>query len=224
MSVLPISAMVFVAAHLLISGTPLRGLLVRRIGEGPYRGLFSLIALGTLIWLIRAYNAATPEPLWAVTVLGWAPLALMPFALMSLVIGVTSPNPSLAGMEGRFRGEIQALGIFRVTRHPVQTGIALWALGHLLANGDTASIWFFGAMLALAVGGAVSLDRRKARNKGEAWRAFAGTTSLLPFAAILRGRNTFRGGEIGFWRPGLALAIYAILIAFHADLFGAMPY
>ena len=37
MSVLPISAIVFVAAHLLISGTPLRGLLVRRIGEGPYR-------------------------------------------------------------------------------------------------------------------------------------------------------------------------------------------
>ena len=172
----------------------------------------------------RAYNAATPEPLWAVTALGWAPLALMPFALMSLVIGVPSPNPSLAGMEGRFRGEIQALGIFRVTRHPVQTGIALWALGHLLANGDTASIWFFGAMLALAVGGAVSLDRRKARDKGEAWRAFASTTSLLPFAAILRGRNTFRGGEIGLWRPGLALAIYAILIAFHADLFGAMPY
>ena len=113
MNVLPLSAMVFVAAHLLISGTPLRGLLVRRIGEGPYRGVFSLIALGTLIWLIRAYNAATPEPLWAVTALGWAPLALMPFALMSLVIGVTSPNPSLAGMEGRFRGEIQALGIFR---------------------------------------------------------------------------------------------------------------
>ena len=81
MDLLPISAIVFVAAHLLISGTPLRGLLVRRIGEGPYRGLFSLIALGTLIWLILAFNPATPEPLWAVPALRWAPLVLMPFAL-----------------------------------------------------------------------------------------------------------------------------------------------
>ena len=224
MDVLPLSAIVFVAAHLLISGTPLRGFLVGRIGEGPFRGLFSLIALGTLIWLIRSYNAATPELLWAVPALRWAPLVLMPFALMLLVTGVTSPNPSLAGQEGRFRGGIQALGIFRVTRHPVQAGIALWALGHLLANGNTAALWFFGAMLTLAVGGSVSLDHRKTREKGEAWKAFARTTSLVPFVAIFRGHNAFHGREIGLWRPGLGLAIYAILIAIHANLFGVMPY
>lgn len=224
MDLLPISAIVFVAAHLLISGTPLRDFLVRRMGVPLFQGLFSLIALGTLIWLIVAFNAATPEPLWAVSALRWAPLVLMPFALVLLVTGLTSPNPSLAGLEGRFRGEIQALGIFRVTRHPVQVAIALWALGHLLAKGNTASLWFFGAMLALAVVGSMSLDRKKARQKGEAWAAFASTTSLIPFAAIFRGRNAFHGREIGLWRPGLGLAIYAILIAFHGDIFGVRPY
>lgn len=224
MELLPISAIVFVAAHLLISGTPLRGVLVRLIGDKGFQGLFSLIALATLVWLIMAFNSATPEPLWAVPALRWAPLALMPFALMSLVLGVTAPNPSLAGMEGRFRGEIQARGIFRVTRHPVQIGIALWALGHLLANGDTASSWFFGAMLTLAVAGSISLDRKKTRERGEVWKAFASTTSLVPFAAIISGRNAFHGREIGLWRPGLGLAIYAILIAFHANLFGVPPY
>ena len=224
MDLLPISAIVFVAAHLLISGTPLRGLLVRAIGEKGFQGLFSLIALGTLIWLILAFNSATPEPLWAVPTLRWAPLVLMPFALVLLVTGVTSPNPSLAGHEGRFRDGIQARGIFRVTRHPVQMAIALWAAGHLLVNGDTASIWFFGAVLTLSVGGSVSLDHKKAREKGEAWTAFVSATSLVPFAAIFRGRNVFHGGEIGLWRPGLALVIYAILIAFHAAFFGVMAY
>lgn len=224
MDALPISAVVFVAAHLLISGTSLRGLLVRRLGAGVFQGLFSLIALATLVWLVQAFNNATPALLWAVPALRWAPLVLMPFALVLLVTGLTSPNPSLAGQEGRFRGEIQARGIFRVTRHPVQTGIALWAIGHLLANGTSASLWFFGAMLTLAVAGSISLDRKKIREKGEAWTAFANTTSLLPFAAILSGRNAFHGREIGLWRPGLGLAIYAILIVFHANIFGVTPY
>ncbi|MEE8434918.1 MAG: NnrU family protein [bacterium] len=224
MDVLPISAVVFVAAHLLISGTPLRGFLVRRIGEGPFRGLFSLIALGTLIWLIRAYNAATPELLWVVPALRWAPLALMPFALMLLVTGVTSPNPSLAGQEGRLRKEIKVRGVIRITRHPANMGIALWAMSHLLANGDVGSLWFFGSLLALSVAGSASQDQRKAREAGPHWEAFARSTSLLPFAAILAGRNTLRAGEIGLWRPGLGLAIYAILIFVHPYLFGVAAY
>lgn len=224
MDTLPLAAIVFIGAHLGISGTPLRRLMVGRIGEGPYRGLFSLVALGSIIWLVRAYAAAPLEPLWDVVWLRFFPLAVMPLALALLVAGLTAPNPSLAGQEGRFSGAIEARGILRVTRHPVQMAIALWAVAHLLANGDTASVWFFGALGTLSVAGSVSLDHKKAGEIGERWRAFAATTSVMPFGAIAAGRNALRLGEIGWWRIGLALAIYAILIAAHPYLIGVRAY
>lgn len=224
MDSLPLAAIVFVAAHILISGTPLRDLLTRWMGPGPYQAFFSLIALATLVWLIRAYGAAVTETLWAIPALRWAPLVLMPFSLMLLVAGLTAPNPSMAGQAGLFKDGIPARGVFRVTRHPVQIGIALWALGHLVANGDSAALWFFGALLALSVAGSISLDRKKSRLQGEAWVAFSKTTSLLPFAAILGGRNTLKLGEIGWWRLGLGLAVYVILILVHANLFGVAAF
>ena len=41
--------------------------------------------------------------------------------------------------------------IKRMLKHPMLVGVKLWALAHLLANGDLASIILFGAILAWAV-------------------------------------------------------------------------
>lgn len=221
---LPLAAIVFVAAHIVFSGTPLRGKLAGAIGEGPFRGLFSLIALAAMVWLVWAYGNAPLNELWDVEVLAWVPLVLMPFALILLVAGITAPNPSAAGQEGRFRGEIQARGILRITRHPLQMAIALWALGHLLVRGDTASLWFFGALLVLSVTGSISLDRKKAGQLGDRWRAFMVQTSLVPFAAIAAGRNRLSLQEIGWWRIVLGLAAYGLLLVGHEDLFGVGAY
>ena len=154
----------------------------------------------------------------------FVPLVAMPFALIGLVAGLTVPNPSMAGQESRFTEGIEASGILRITRHPVQMSIALWAMAHLMANGDAASLWFFGAVLALSLAGSLSLDRKKALEKGGHWIAFSESTSMVPFLAIASGRNSFRPAEIGLWRPALALLIYGILLAFHSYLFGPPPF
>ena len=81
-------------------------------------------------------------------------------------------------------------------------GVALWAFLHLVANGDLASILFFGAFLIVALAGAPSIDAKRRRALGAArWDAFASQTSIVPFAAIARGRNRFVAGEFGLWRP-----------------------
>ena len=53
MSSLPAAAIFFLGIHFFISGTPLRGKIVGLIGEGPFRGLFSLMSLIGIIWLCR---------------------------------------------------------------------------------------------------------------------------------------------------------------------------
>jgi hypothetical protein len=68
----------------------------------------------------------------------WKPIAiiLMLPASLLVVIGLTTPNPTSVAQEGRVGQPPQ--GIVRVTRHPFLTGVGLWALVHLIGNGDVA--------------------------------------------------------------------------------------
>ena len=57
---LGVAAAIFVGGHFLLSSTPLRRTLVARIGEQPFRGLFSLVALASIVWMSMAYGDAVP--------------------------------------------------------------------------------------------------------------------------------------------------------------------
>jgi uncharacterized membrane protein len=108
----------------------------------------------------------------------------------------------------------------RITRHPFLWGVALWALVHLIVNGDLAGLILFGALLVLALGGTVSIDAKRRRAFGEQWTQFAAVTSCVPFAAIAAGRNRLGAAllEIGIWRPLAALAVYAVVFYLHGRL------
>jgi len=208
--------------HLGLSGSPLRGVLVARIGEGPYRGLYSLVAAGALAWLILAW-AGAPRTilLWESTAwLRWIPVLLMPLAMVLLVAGLSGPNPTAAGQERQLGAADSVRGILRITRHPVQWAILLWALTHLAANGDAATLLFTGTIGLTSALGMVLIDRRKAREDPQVWSAFATASSLLPFAAIAAGRNRFVAGEIGWLRLGAALVLYGLAFHFHRWIAG----
>ena len=112
----------------------------------------------------------------------------------------------------------------RVTRHPFLTGVGLWAMVHLIGNGDAASLVFFATWAVVAVAGTVSIDAKRRRLLGAAWEPFAAQTSIVPFAAIAAGRNRFNPGEIGAWRWGIALVVYALLLGGHASVIGVSPF
>jgi uncharacterized membrane protein len=100
----------------------------------------------------------------------------------------------------------------------------LWALAHLLARGDMKSLVFFGTFAVLASVGTLLMDRRKQQSLGESWARFAAVSSNLPFLAILQGRNSFKGSEIGWRNPAIGLALYALFFWFHPMLFGIRAY
>jgi uncharacterized membrane protein len=116
-------------------------------------------------------------------------------------------------------------GVVRITRHPFLWGVGLWAAGHLMVNGDTASFLLFGSLLMLAFFGTSSIDAKRARAYGEDWGAFSAATSNVPFAAIAAGRQKLNLAEIGWWRIALAVAVWGAITFAHPYLFGvrALP-
>jgi len=221
MALLAVATAVFLATHF-VPSTPLRQAIVRSAGEKAYLGLYTLAAFATIGWMIYAYNRAPVQALWPG--LRLLPAIAMPFAFILIVCGVASRNPTAVGQDKTLKGEEPARGILRVTRHPVQWGILLWAAAHLLARGDLKALIFFGGFALLSALGMVLIDSRKARSLGEDWKRFAGATSNIPFVAIAQGRNRFDAAEIGFAKPLAGLALYAVFLLAHAWLFGARPY
>lgn len=170
--------------------------------------------------MILGYRAAPRLALWTPPAgLRALVIAVMPIAVALVVIGLTMLSPTAGGTDALERDDA-ARGILRVTRHPFLCGVALWAVLHLLVNGDAASLVLFGALLVLALIGPSSIDAKRERAFGARWRRFAARTSVLPFSAIAAGRNTLRLAEIGAWRAGLTLAAYAALLVFRGRLFG----
>lgn len=223
MGQLVLATLVFLATHF-VPATPLRAALVRRIGERAYLAVYSIVALAAIFWMVWAYNRAPLQPLWQVAGFRLVPLVVMPLSLILIAAGLMGRNPTAIGQGAALKATEPARGMIRVTRHPFMWGVILWALAHLLARGDLASLVFFGGFFALAALGGALIDRRKAATLGEDWKRFADVTSNVPFAAIAGGRNRFDVGEIGWKRIGVGLALYVVLLAVHPYLFGARPY
>jgi uncharacterized membrane protein len=212
----------FLLIHFGVSGSRLRDALVERLGPGRYRAAFALASILGLVWMIYAYRHAPAVPLWGSLVGSrLAAYVLVYVAFLFVVVGVTTPSPTRVGMEARLgQGPGVATGIVRITRHPFLWGVALWALVHLIVNGDLAALILFGSLLVLAVGGTFSIDAKRRRLFGEQWTRFAAVTSGVPFAAIAAGRNRLGPAlsEIGLWRPLAATVVYIAAFYLHGQL------
>ena len=210
----------FLATHFMPS-TPLRGALLKSLGQWGYTGVYSAIAFGMIGWMSWAYTRAPVEPLWPGV--RWLPALLMPISFVLLACGLFASNPTIVGMYRLLRNADPARGIIRVTRHPVMWAFLLWALAHLLARGDMKSLVFFGSFAVLAGLGTLLIDHRKAKTLGENWARFAAVTSNVPFLAIVQGRNRLDLKEIGLRNPLIGLALYGLFFWFHPQIFGANP-
>jgi uncharacterized membrane protein len=221
MEQLLLACALFLATHF-VPSTPLRGALVRTLGQWGYTGLYSLVAFAGIGWMIWAYGKAPLEPLWQG--LRLAPAIALPFAFVLLAGGLFARNPTMVGADKLLKSTEPARGMIRVTRHPLMWAFLLWAVAHVLARGDLKSLIFFGTFAVLAGLGTLLMDRRKRQTLGEDWQRFAAVTSHIPFAAILQGRNKFNAAEIGWRNPLIGLALYALFFWFHPTFFGARPW
>lgn len=218
------AACFFIGLHVGIAGTSLRDRAVEKLGETAYRGVFSVLSVLGIFWLAYAYRHAGYVETWGQ--LAWfKPLAagLMLVSFVFVVLGMTTSNPTAVGGENLLATDSPAQGIQRVTRHPFLWGVAIWALTHLIANGDLASLLLFGSLLVLVLVGMRSIDGKRMKAYGQHWEHYAAITSVIPFQAIAQGRNALVLNEFKWWQLVLAFLLYAGMMHFHKALFGVSP-
>lgn len=215
------AAALWFAIHPLIAGSRMRDHLAGRLGEAGFRGLFSLLSLATLVWLIRAYSSAAFYPLWfAPRPVYYVVLLLMPVAFVLLAGAFLVPNPTAVGAVHVLDRSEPARGALRISRHPFLWAVVVWGTAHVMVNGDVASLLFFGSLALTGLVGTFDIDRKRARAAPEAWARYRAVTSSIPFAAIAEGRNKLVLRELV--KPLLiATVLTAVLLHFHASWFGA---
>lgn len=221
MSHLALAGILFLLTHLGISSTPARGLLLGSLGERGYQALYSIIAAVTLVYFVMVFiGTSHTEFLWAPSLtLRWVALVLMAVAFVLLLGGFMTRNPTAVGQEGTIKEVGEGAGLVRITRHPFQWSVVIWAVAHVLANGDAASLIFFGLLGLVSLLGTFLIDRKKAVTMGEDWAPFAQATSNIPFGAILSGRNRIVIGEL--WMPVLVGGLgYALVLWLHEWISG----
>ena len=216
----------FVISHFVLSSLPVRRAIFGVIGESGFRILYTVVALFTLIWAAREFGAAPHVEVWGQTeILRNTAAAIMPFACILAIAGVSTRNVTSVGGEELSPEDAKAWGIVTVTRHPLMWGFALWALAHIAPNGDGKSIIFFGGFVVLAIVGMFHIDYRRRETMGSDWGPIALTTSAIPFRAYIQGRTEIDWKGIGIARLVMGIALYTLLLMGHEWAFGvsAMP-
>jgi uncharacterized membrane protein len=207
----------FAGSHLLLSHVPVRQRLVERLGETPFRGLYSLVAFAFFIPLVVVYfrHKHAGEWLWSLPhtpALVWTVYVGMGIAFVLIVASLIRPSPAAV-----VPGDPQPSGVYRITRHPLLMGLGLFGLIHLPLNASTADVAFFGGYPLFAVVGAMHQDRRKLSTDGARYRAFYEATPFLPFT----GRATWQGiREVLPTVAPVGVALTVVVRWFHGSWFG----
>ena len=215
----------FFASHILPARPAIRKWLRAVLGPSLHLVLYSGVSLAILGWLIVAAGRAPYVELWPIAAWQfWVPNITMPLACLLIAGGVVAPNPfSIAGRD-IWRFDPARPGMAGVTRHPLIWALTLWALSHLIPNGDLAHVVLFGLFAAFGLIGMVAMDARLRRQWGErVWAERSRRTSFFPFAAIVGGRLAIKQLSLD-WRPlAMAMALYAAAIALHPWIIGVSP-
>lgn len=148
MLLLIVGLVIFVGIHLVPTNPNFRLKLVEGLGEGAYKGLFSLVSLLALIAIIYGYSRAQVDMMW------YPPDFLRHIAhllmLFALPILVSAYLPT-----GKIKAKL---------KNPMIISVKIWAFAHLLVNGDLASILLLGTLLFYAVFAMISARKRQRSN------------------------------------------------------------
>ncbi|MBB4614647.1 NnrU family protein [Novosphingobium taihuense] len=207
-----LATVAFVVTHFLMSG-PLRRPLVRMLGEQGFLLAYSLVSISTLAWVIVVFDRTDSD--WAAwngtAPLTWAIASLLTLIGLALLIPSFVHNPALPGKKTAGLGTVAPVGVFKVTRHPMMWGIALWALGHMIAAPTARVLILMTGLIVLALVGSHFQDKRKlAGNKREVGPWQRRTTFWPNLGELLRLRSILL----------LGLLVWFIITWVHYHLFG----
>jgi uncharacterized membrane protein len=144
--VMILGLVLFLGVHTLTTQREARARVIATLGEGGYKigyALVSIAGLALIVWGFAHYRATGRIEVW-----------YPPTALKHITVALMLPAVILV-VAAYLRGRI-----YTAIKHPMLSGVKLWAAAHLISNGDLGGIILFGAFLGWAVFDRISLKRR----------------------------------------------------------------
>uniref|UniRef100_A0A0G4HYZ5 NnrU domain-containing protein n=1 Tax=Chromera velia CCMP2878 TaxID=1169474 RepID=A0A0G4HYZ5_9ALVE len=212
---------VFALVH--SGGASLRPLAEPLIGKRAWRVIFALLSLplgasAIVFWINHRYEGVELWNLknvpglhdfcWVLSLVSFLFLYPSTFNLLE-VAAVDEPELHL-----------WETGVIRITRHPQAFGQALWCLAHCLWIGTSMTLWTSFLLVAHHVFGCWNGDRRLRDKWGDKFELVKERTSVVPFAALLEGRQEL---PPDYWKEWLRVP-YAIVIGGSLGAYLAHPY
>jgi uncharacterized membrane protein len=188
MTLLILGLLIFLGVHSTrIVAEGWRTQMLARLGEGGWKGVYSLLSLVGLVLIVIGYGQARMDP----TVLWGSPLwvrhvaALLTLVAFVLLVATYVPGNSIKAR----------------LRHPMVLGVKVWALAHLISNNTLADVLLFGGFLLWAV-----LSFRAARARDRATGVGPTTGRIGPtMVAIVLGFVVW--ALFAFWLHGLLFGV-----------------
>lgn len=208
-----IAILVFFLTHSIPVRPANKARIVAHLGARGFTLSYSALSIGALSFVIYAANRAPIVELWP-----WAPwqnhvtLLAMALSVAIAALAIARPNPLSFGGRYNLSFDPQASGIVGWMRHPLLVALLVWALGHLVPNGNLAHVILFGIFAGFSALGMRIIDRRQKRILGaEEWKKLSSTTRQI------------RLSTNGLVRLAIGAGVYALLILLHGPVIGAYP-
>jgi uncharacterized membrane protein len=137
---------VFIGTHVITTRRALRAGIIDRVGDGPYKAIYSVASILGVILIVYGfgqYRAAGYIALWNPP--AWTRHVTVALVWPAIICFCAAYSP------GRIKTTL---------KHPLLVGTKLWALAHLISNGDLGSVILFGSILGWAVFDRITLKRR----------------------------------------------------------------
>jgi uncharacterized membrane protein len=189
LAILILGLAIFIGTHVFVSLRAHRENLIARIGEGPYKGVFSLVSILGVVLIVYGFSLYRRSGLIPV----WSP----PDFFRHVNEGLMWPAfvfVTAAYIPGYIK---------RTLKHPMLAGVKLWAFAHLLSNGDLGGIVLFGSILGWAVYDRISLKRR-----ADAGARPGADADLLPVPPVPREAAVVGGG----WKNDAVAVVVGTLV------------
>lgn len=189
MAALFLGLVLFLGAHSVRIFMPQARLsLIERLGELPWKGLFSLVSLAGLVLIIWGYGQARMAPVWLWISPLWTHHLAALLMLLAFVLLAAAYIPG-----NRIKAKMG---------HPMLLATKVWALAHLIANGTLADLLLFGGFLVWAIAD-FAVSRRRDRAEGVNYPALGISRDSAVLVVGLVGYGVF-----AFWLHGPLIGVY----------------
>eukprot|EP00271_Cylindrocystis_brebissonii_P007298 TRINITY_DN20661_c0_g1_i1.p1 TRINITY_DN20661_c0_g1~~TRINITY_DN20661_c0_g1_i1.p1 ORF type:complete len:231 (+),score=24.84 TRINITY_DN20661_c0_g1_i1:245-937(+) len=209
----------FTGTHLVMSHEPVREKLINTMGEKRFAGAYSLVAFGTFIpttyYYVRYGRGQGIVPGWTSLTqtrpMRYLGLATKVTAAIGFGQAISAPNPiaeSAFKTDDKAAPKVEVTGVYRITRHAMFSSVALLGIGNILTRGHAGDLVYWAGFPTVWLLGCAHQDTRK---RNELPKEFYDSTSLVPFAAIVEGRNSLKEAFKEFNKPAFVMAFIAPL-------------